>query len=174
MTSLFYSFRATALRALGFDGFFTDSLDDHTDLFAFLLPASFHKSHPTHDLITYLLHLFEVSGWKSNGTKILETATYETNHYRSRHYTHTLGPHILFRMEYVGPQQSQQQLLKPDLPYNWSIVEADYDVLKPTDCRIRFSTFLYEAASPEEYMDVHGRLKQNAITNINDFMNRTG
>jgi hypothetical protein len=170
--SAFSFFRATALRALGFDGFFTESLDDSKDLFAFLLPKSYFESYKHHDLITYLLAVFEQCGWKTLETSVLETGTYETNWCGSRHNTHILGPHILFHMQYSAPNPDPRtyDLSRPELPWNWTIIEVDYDSLKPSGSFIRFSTYLYEAAIPEDFINVHNRLKQTALAEIHRFM----
>jgi hypothetical protein len=74
-------------------------------------------------------------------------------------------------MEYSAPNHNLQwyELTKPELPWYWTIAEIDYDSLKPSGSFIRFSTYLYEAAIPEEFMNVHNRLKQTALAEIHRF-----
>ncbi len=165
----FTSFRAACLRALSFDGFFPDSLDDVKDVFAFMLPKSYFESKNYEPLIPYLQSMFASVGWSCKSTEVLEHGTYYTDHCGSRFRTHHLGPHILFRVEVEDmPQSSNPLPEKPAVP-NWSVAEVSYDSLKPPNSYIGYYTSRYEAAFPDEYMSTLNRLKAEALTEMRKY-----
>ena len=167
--TMFTSFRAACLRALNFDGFFPDSLDDVKDVFAFMLPKSYFESKNYEPLIPFLKSIFASVGWSCKSTEVLEQGTYYTDHCGSRFRTHHLGPHILFRVEVEDvPQSSQPLPEKPAVP-NWSVAEVSYDSLKPPNSYIGYYTSRYEAAFPDEYMSTLNRLKAEALTEMRKY-----
>lgn len=168
------SFRAYCLRALGFNGFFHDSLDDHPlyneDTIAFLLPKPYYESNEYTQVIPYLKTLIEAYGWTCDTITTFATNTYETDRCGSRCRTHILGPHILFQIV-----KEHVDVLPP--PYNpppisipkWTVDTVSYDNLKPEGNHIAYHIHLHEAAFPTDFMDVHNRLKNKALETMRSY-----
>jgi hypothetical protein len=167
----FTHFRATCLRALGFDGFFHDSLDEsmvhNKDTIAFLLPKSYFESGEYAPLIPYFESIIALYGWKCESVRPYETNTYETDRCGSRFRTQILGPHILFQIV-------KEQDTEPTIPYNppsievpmWTVTTVSYDALKPEGSFIAYHTHLHEAAFPADFMVMHKSLKERALEDI--------
>jgi hypothetical protein len=166
-------FRAICLKALGFDGFFDDSLDEYLvynkDTLAFLLPKSYFESGDYHPLIPYFQSIIALFGWKCESTEAYETNTYETDRCGSRFRTQVLGPHILFRIVKEHDLENE-----PSIPYTpppidvpkWTVHTVSYDSLKPAGSLIVYHKHLYEAAFPADFVNVHKRLKEKVMAEI--------
>jgi hypothetical protein len=166
-------FRATCLRALGFDGFFDESLDESIvykkDTLALMLPKSYFESGEYAPMIPYLTSIIELYGWKCESIHAYETNTYTTERRVSRHRTQILGPHILFRIV-----KERDLDTEPTIPYspppielpNWTVVRISYNSLKPEGSFITFNKYLHEAAFPADFVNVYESLKEKALEDI--------
>jgi hypothetical protein len=157
MSSFISSLRLKCLGALGFEAFLPESLDDHEDLLAFMVPQSIH---PDPALMMYLEGLIIELGRSCKSVQWMSGGTYENNWYGSRCHTHILGPHILFHVLKESSTHHSHPL--PQLAHSWVIACVDVDAMKPKNSVIRYYTYLHEAAQPEEFDNVHTRLLREA------------
>jgi hypothetical protein len=163
--TMFTSFRLSVAKSLGFETFVEESLDDHEDHYAFLVPEDT-PGDIAIQIRDFLQVCFSNGGFHVDRADFFEEGTYQYNWCGSRHLTTHLGRHWLFE---VHPASSTSLPLPPKpLCDPWVVVAVDYDSLKPTGSYIRFSTTEMTAATPANYIATYNTIKDRAIQFISD------
>lgn len=150
------SFRLSVANSLGFETFVVESLDDHSQLYAFLVPDNVSQE-LAYEVRDFLQICFTNAGLSVDSTEFYEEGMYNYNWCGSRYLTMNLGKHLLFNVHYAIPTS----LPFPPKPScdPWVVVSVAYNSVKPDKFMCRYDTTEMAATTPENYMTTHNALK---------------
>lgn len=153
-------FRLAVRNQLGFETFHPESLDDHVEVYAFLIPKGIDEEE-SNCLKDFLSAFFLLHSRQTIKASFYSMGSYMYNWCGSRHITAHLEEHLLFYVEPCISQNCMDTVKKPTcIP--WLVVEVDYDHvyadLSP-DSRTRFDASIFAGVRTGEYHQVLERLR---------------
>ncbi len=167
--TMFSSFRLSVANSLGFETFVEESLDDHSMMYAFLIPDGVSQQ-LANKVRDFLQVCFSNAGFLVDSVGFFEEGMYNYNWCGSRHLTVNLGKHWLFEVQSGTPTSLP---LPPNPSCDpWVVVAISYDSVKPEGSCMRFDTTEMTAATPENYLTTYNALKSHAIQFISNIMGK--
>jgi hypothetical protein len=145
------SIRVSVRKALGFETFVEESLDDHCNLYAFLVPDSVDRT--TAESVRDVVQVcFTNAGLRCESVQWFDEKTYEYNWCGSRHLTVHLDKHWQFKV--VSDEATSLPIPPKPACDPWLVVSANYDEIKSENSFIRYDATYMTAATSETYMNV--------------------